>query len=168
MLGLMVIHVSKKGPWWCYWWVMSTWLITCTARHPHLYTCRISFVWHQSFLVKSLGQTSWHTHKHTNQRKGWKHYYLAIAGDKFDKVLWWHMLLLGHTIQSAWYGQADGFHFTLNSIFHLRNICIPWKWHQAWISYMEGCVWKLCMIKLEPVFLYAQLHWANIVADSIW
>ena len=57
--------------------VMSAWNITCTTRHPQQCTCKILFVWHQSFIVKSSGQTSWQTNKYT----GWKHYHLAIAGD---------------------------------------------------------------------------------------
>ena len=39
--------------------VMSAWNITCTTRHPQQCTCKILFVWHQSFIVKSSGQTSW-------------------------------------------------------------------------------------------------------------
>ena len=35
--------------------------ITCTTRHPQQCTCKILFVWHQSFIVKSSGQTSWQT-----------------------------------------------------------------------------------------------------------
>ena len=46
--------------------VMSTWNITCTTRHPQQCTCKILFVWHQSFIVKSSGQTSWIRHKQTN------------------------------------------------------------------------------------------------------
>ena len=42
--------------------VMSVWHITCTSRHPHLYSCKILFVWHWSFVVKSSEQTSWQTH----------------------------------------------------------------------------------------------------------
>ena len=38
--------------------VMSSWNITCTTRHPQQCTCKILFVWHQSFIVKSSGQTS--------------------------------------------------------------------------------------------------------------
>ena len=41
--------------------VMSAWNITCTTRHPIQCTCKILFVWHQSFIVKSSGQTSWQT-----------------------------------------------------------------------------------------------------------
>ena len=41
--------------------VMSAWNITCTTRHPKQYNCKIWFVWHQSFIVKSSGQTSWQT-----------------------------------------------------------------------------------------------------------
>ena len=41
--------------------VMSAWNITCTTRHPQQCTCKILFVWHQSFIVKSSGQTSWQT-----------------------------------------------------------------------------------------------------------
>ena len=37
--------------------VMSAWNITCTTRHPQQCTCKILFVWHQSFIVKSSGQT---------------------------------------------------------------------------------------------------------------
>ena len=40
--------------------------MTCTTRYPHLYTWKIWFLWHKSFTVKSYGQTSWQTHKHTN------------------------------------------------------------------------------------------------------
>ena len=40
-------------------YVMSAWNITCTTRHPQQCTCKILFVWHQSFIVKSSGQTSW-------------------------------------------------------------------------------------------------------------
>ena len=40
--------------------VMSAWNITCTTRHPHEQcTCKILFVWHQCFIVKSSGHTSW-------------------------------------------------------------------------------------------------------------
>ena len=46
--------------------VMSAWNITCTTRHPQQCTCKILFVWHQSFIVKSSGQTSWLRHKQTN------------------------------------------------------------------------------------------------------
>ena len=41
--------------------VMNEWNITCTTRHPQQCTCKILFVWHQSFIVKSSGQTSWQT-----------------------------------------------------------------------------------------------------------
>ena len=41
--------------------VMSAWNIRCTIRHPQQCTCKILFVWHQSFIVKSIGQTSWQT-----------------------------------------------------------------------------------------------------------
>ena len=41
--------------------VMSAWNITCTTRHPEQCTCKILFVWHQSLIVKSSGQTSWQT-----------------------------------------------------------------------------------------------------------
>ena len=41
--------------------VMSAWNIICTTRHLQQCTCKILFVWHQSFIVKSSGQTSWHT-----------------------------------------------------------------------------------------------------------
>ena len=45
--------------------------ITSVARHPHLYTCKMLFMWHQSFIIKSFGQTSWHTqsHKQTHRVK---------------------------------------------------------------------------------------------------
>ena len=72
---------------------MSAWNINCTNRHRQLSTCKILFVWHQSFLVKLSGQTSWqtsrqtHTHKHT----GWKHYYVANAGDNYNKI-WPHRI----------------------------------------------------------------------------
>ena len=63
--------------------VMSAWNITCTTRHPQQCTCKILFVWHQSFIVKSSGQTSWYWHKvtnkQTNKHTGWKHYHLANA-----------------------------------------------------------------------------------------
>ena len=39
--------------------VISAWNITYTTRHPQQSTCKILFVWHQSFIVKSFGQTSW-------------------------------------------------------------------------------------------------------------
>ena len=45
---------------------MSAWNITCTTRHPHQYTCQRLFVWHQSFIVKSSGQTSWQTQTNRN------------------------------------------------------------------------------------------------------
>ena len=32
--------------------VMGAWNITCTTRHPQQCTCKILFVWHQSFIVK--------------------------------------------------------------------------------------------------------------------
>ena len=41
--------------------VMSAWNLTCTTRHPQQCACKILFVWHQSFIVKSSGQTSWQT-----------------------------------------------------------------------------------------------------------
>ena len=34
---------------------------TCTTRHPEQCTCKILFVWHQYFIVKSSGKTSWQT-----------------------------------------------------------------------------------------------------------
>ena len=43
---------------------MTSWVcknITCTTRHPQQCTCKILFVWHLSFIVKSSGQTSWQT-----------------------------------------------------------------------------------------------------------
>ena len=40
--------------------VMSSWNITCTAKRQ-LCACKILSVWHQSFIVKSSGQTSWQT-----------------------------------------------------------------------------------------------------------
>ena len=45
--------------------VMSAWYITCTTRLRQLSTCKIFPVWHQSFIVKSSGRTSWQTNKHT-------------------------------------------------------------------------------------------------------
>ena len=39
--------------------VTSAWNITCTTWHPQQCTCKILFVWHQSFIVKLSGQTSW-------------------------------------------------------------------------------------------------------------
>ena len=33
--------------------VTIAWTIICTTRHHHLYTCKILFVWHQSFIAKS-------------------------------------------------------------------------------------------------------------------
>ena len=50
-----------------------------TTKHPQLYSSKILFVWHQSFIIKSSGQTSLRTSKLT----GWKHYLLAIAGDRY-------------------------------------------------------------------------------------
>ena len=44
--------------------------ITWTAKVPHLYFCKILFVRHQSFIVKSSGQTSWQTHKQTHSHTG--------------------------------------------------------------------------------------------------
>ena len=41
--------------------VMSAWNVTCTTRHPIQCTCKILFVWHQSFIVKLFGQKSWQT-----------------------------------------------------------------------------------------------------------
>ena len=41
--------------------VKSAWNITCTTRHPQQCTSKILFVWYQSFIVKSSGQTSWQT-----------------------------------------------------------------------------------------------------------
>ena len=41
--------------------VVSAWNITCTTRHPQQCSCKIVFVRHQSFIVKSSGQTSWQT-----------------------------------------------------------------------------------------------------------
>ena len=38
---------------------MRAWNITCPTRHPQQCTRKILFVWHQSFIVKSSGQTSW-------------------------------------------------------------------------------------------------------------
>ena len=35
--------------------------ITCTTRHPNLYSRKVVFVWHQLFIVKSSRQTSWQT-----------------------------------------------------------------------------------------------------------
>ena len=48
--------------------VMSTSNITCTTRHPKIFTCKILLVWHQSFIVKSPEQTSWQTELHTNKQ----------------------------------------------------------------------------------------------------
>ena len=54
---------------------MTVWNISCTTRHPKQCTCKILFVWHQSFIVKSSGQTSCkHRHTQTNKRTGWKHF----------------------------------------------------------------------------------------------
>ena len=39
-----------------------------TARGTHLYSCKILFVWHRSFMVNSSGQKSWKTHKHINKQ----------------------------------------------------------------------------------------------------
>ena len=84
---------------------MSAWNITCTTRHPQQCTCKMLFVWHQSFIVESSGQTSWQTwtdkepHTHTNKHTWWKHYPLAIAGDKHKadiekkEWLWPHVTL---------------------------------------------------------------------------
>ena len=41
--------------------VMSALNITCTTRHPQQCGCKILFVLHQSFIVKSSGQTSCQT-----------------------------------------------------------------------------------------------------------
>ena len=41
--------------------VMSEWHITYAARHPHLCTWQILLKWHKSYVIKSSGQTSWHT-----------------------------------------------------------------------------------------------------------
>ena len=48
---------------------MSAWNITCTTRHPQQCTCKILFVWHQSFIVESSGQTSWQTKTHLHTHK---------------------------------------------------------------------------------------------------
>ena len=45
---------------------MSVWNITCTAIHRLLCACKILFVWHQSFIVKPSGQTSWQTDRNTH------------------------------------------------------------------------------------------------------
>ena len=81
--------------------VMSAWNITCTTRHPQQCTCKILFVWQQSFIVKSSGQTSWQTNKHT----GWKHYHLAIAGDKKRVAL---RSLLGKVLTVLYQWSARG------------------------------------------------------------
>ena len=47
--------------------IMSMQHMTCTTRHPQLYSGKILFVWYQSFMVKSSGQTSWQTHKQTHK-----------------------------------------------------------------------------------------------------
>ena len=49
--------------------VMSAPQIIHTITHVHLYTCKIVFVWHRSFLVQSDGQTSWNTHTRTQTNK---------------------------------------------------------------------------------------------------
>ena len=41
--------------------VTSTWNITCTNRHIQLYTSKILFVWHQSFIATLSGRTPWNT-----------------------------------------------------------------------------------------------------------
>ena len=41
--------------------VMSAWNITFATRHPQQSTCKIWFELHQSFIVKSSGQSSWQT-----------------------------------------------------------------------------------------------------------
>ena len=60
--------------------VMCAWNITCTTRFRQICTCKILFVWHQSFIVKSSGQTSWQTNKHT-KTQGENIITFAIAGD---------------------------------------------------------------------------------------
>ena len=71
--------------WWRHRWRHECMNITCTIIHPQLFTCKILFVWHQSFIAKSSGQISWQTetdrHEHTSKHTGWKHYHLANAGD---------------------------------------------------------------------------------------
>ena len=48
--------------------VMNVWNIICTTRHPQQWTSKILFLWHQSFIVKSSGQTSWQRYKQTNKQ----------------------------------------------------------------------------------------------------
>ena len=43
----------------------SVYNISSTTRHSHLYSCKILFVWHQSFIVKLSTQASWQTHTNT-------------------------------------------------------------------------------------------------------
>ena len=47
---------------------MSTGNITCTTTHPQLHACKILFVWHQCFIVKSSGKISWRTHRQTHKQ----------------------------------------------------------------------------------------------------
>ena len=51
--------------------VTNMWYITCTTRHQQLYTCKLVLEQHQTFIVKSPGQTLWRTH--TANRKQTKH-----------------------------------------------------------------------------------------------
>ena len=40
------------------------------STHRQFYSCKIVFEWHESFIVKSSGQTSWQTKTHKDT--GWK------------------------------------------------------------------------------------------------
>ena len=52
--------------------------ITCTNRHLRVYTCKILFIWHPSFMVKSSGKDrDTQTHKQTTKYTRWKYYHLA-------------------------------------------------------------------------------------------
>ena len=79
--------------------VMSAWNITYIIRHYLLYTCKILLGWHQSFIIKSSGQTSWQTHNQTNKHSGWKHYHLAITGDKNVIVMPYERHAISHHCQ---------------------------------------------------------------------
>ena len=65
---------------------MSAWNITCTTRHPQQCTCKILFVWHQSFIVKSSGQTSEFA---SRTEKGLVFWWLPLGHFKGKHVLVW-------------------------------------------------------------------------------
>ena len=157
--------------------VMSAWNITCTTRHLQQCTCKILFVWHQSFIVKSSGQTSWQTYTHTqtNKHTGWKHYHLAIAGDK-NKVTQNYIFIMEiHTaleIMFIWKQCPEGCHYApvinrhqtdTNIVFSQFSIAISCHIHKFCFCKIDGLVQERrnSVFKTQPKKLSVLLPWSS-------